>query len=131
WTQYGRPELTPDDRATAVYLFDERGGSVVHNRMKQGNDLVIPRSYQVVGKVALEPFWKEFNFSSSYWKGNLKNVIGFVPTGFCFCAYFGGSVKRPAAITVAFGALVSLAIELLQIVLPTRDSGSTDLITNT
>jgi len=40
-------------------------------------------------------------------------------------------VKRVALMAVFLGALVSLTIEILQSYLPTRDSGMTDIITNT
>jgi glycopeptide antibiotics resistance protein len=87
----------------------------------------------VIDKVSLEPFWKEFDLSEGYWSGNLKNVVGFVPFGFCFYAYFAVArrPRRAALLTLIWGALVSLTIEVLQAALPTRDSGTTDLITNT
>jgi len=71
--------------------------------------------------------------SWGYWKGLLKNIIGFIPLGSCFYAYFSlvRHCKRPALITIILGATISLTIEVLQGYLPTRDSGTTDLITNT
>jgi glycopeptide antibiotics resistance protein len=83
-------------------------------------------------KEFLEPFWTEFSMSAKYWTAIVQNVIGFIPLGFCFYPYFAAlSVKRPARITVALGTAVSLTIEVLQGFLPTRDSGTTDLFTNT
>jgi len=54
--------------------------------------------------------------SWGYWKGVLKNIIGFIPLGSCFYAYFSlvRHCKRPALITIILGATISLTIEVLQ-----------------
>ena len=133
WTGSGRPDIAEDERTTALYLFDEHGGNSIHNRAAAREDLYIPHTYAVVDKIFLEPFWREFDLSGSYWRGNFKNVIGFIPAGFCFCAYLTVAIpmKRAMLVAVVLGALLSLIIEVLQAFLPTRDSGTTDLITNT
>jgi hypothetical protein len=133
WTQAGRPEIQEDEGNVALYLFDEHAGNVVHNRANSGAELSIPEKYVVVDQIFLQPFWTEFEMSRSYWSAVLKNIIGFVPFGFCFCARLSVArrVQRAALTAVVFGALVSLTIEILQAYLPTRDSGMTDIITNT
>jgi glycopeptide antibiotics resistance protein len=54
------------------------------------------------------------------------NIAGFISFGLgtCLCLRFwtGWSNSRCVAITILVGAFVSLAIELLQVILPTRDS---------
>jgi glycopeptide antibiotics resistance protein len=115
-----------------LYLFDDRAGNIVHDRAGSGLNLEIPEKYAVLDQIALEPFWKEFSMSQSYWNSALKNIVGFVPFGFCFFACLSAhGFKRPAWTTVILGTLVSLTIEVLQAYLPTRDSGTTDLFTNT
>jgi hypothetical protein len=134
WTETGQPDVAQEDRDLAVYLFNERTGAIIDSHAEAaGRDLYIPESYEVIDKTALEPFWEEFDFSRSYWSGNIKNIIGFIPFGFCFSAYFGmlGRGERTALFTVVLGAIVSITIEICQAFLPTRDSGTTDLITNT
>ncbi len=76
---------------------------------------------------------EEFNRRWSYWKNVGINIGGFIPLGFFFCAYLtlAGKITRPALVTVFLGAAVSVTIEVLQAYLPTRDSGMTDIITNT
>jgi len=133
WTQKGRPDISENERAIALYLFNERTGSVLHNQVPSGPDLYIPNRFHVVDQVFLEPFWKEFSPGWGYWKNVWINIAGFVPLGFVFCAYFSLArhLKRPALVTILLGFAVSFTIETLQSFLPTRDSGTTDLITNT
>jgi VanZ family protein len=133
WTQRERPEIAGDERNIALYLFDERGGKVIHNKARSGANLYIPERYVVLDQVFLERPWREFSRSMSYLRGVLKNIVGFIPLGFCFYAYLSAAryVKRSALATVILGTLVSLTIEILQAYLPTRESGMTDLVTNT
>ena len=133
WTKNGRPEAARNERNVGLYLFNERSGNLVHNHAASSLDLEIPETYTVLDKVFLEPFWDEFHMSRSYWASVLKNIVGFIPLGFCFCAYFSvvRHAKHAQLITVILGLAVSLTIEVLQGFLPTRDSGTTDLFTNT
>jgi glycopeptide antibiotics resistance protein len=81
----------------------------------------------------LEPPWQEFHNDWGYWKNVLINIGGFIPLGFFFYAYLAIAKRSdlPALTTMLLGAAVSLTIEVLQAYLPTRDSGMTDIITNT
>jgi hypothetical protein len=133
WTGKGQPEVAENERPVALYLFDEHAGRIIHNKVPSGIDLYIPDRYVVLDEVFLKPFWEEYYPSWSYWDDVMINIAGFVPFGFLFCAYFSltGRSKRPAMVTILLGFMVSLTIESLQAFLPTRDSGTTDLITNT
>jgi VanZ family protein len=121
------------EKPAALYTFNEGAGSVVHNQMDSENDLQIPRHYLVLHQQFLERPWDEFDPSWGYYKDVLINIGGFIPLGFFFCAYFSlvWRPSRPVLATIILGAIVSLAIEVLQSFLPTRDSGVTDIITNT
>jgi len=133
WIRKGRPDISQNERAVALYLFDERAGRVIHNQVPSGIDLYIPDRYLVLDQAILSPFWEAFHPSWSYWDDVLVNIAGFVPFGFLFCAYFSlaGRIKRPALVTILLGFAVSLTIESLQTFLPTRDSDTADVITNT
>jgi VanZ like family/Concanavalin A-like lectin/glucanases superfamily len=133
WTRKGKPTFADGERALALYLFDERAGKIIHNRVGSGIDLYIPARYVVVHQTLLEPPWSEFRTQWGYLKNALINIGGFVPLGFSVYAYFSlvRRLRRPAVATVIVGAIVSVTIEVLQACLPTRDSGMTDLFTNT
>jgi VanZ family protein len=133
WTQQGRPDLAGDEGAVALYLFNEGSGNVVHNEVAGGIDLYIPPRYALIHQIFLRPFWQEYRARWSYVKDIAINIVGFMPLGFFFYAYWSSvrPIKHPALLTTALGLAVSLTIEVLQSHIPTRDSGTTDLITNT
>lgn len=132
WKDRGRPTISAGDNISHLYLMDERGGSTIHDKIRPEVDLVVPKHYTVLGKIALEPVWNEFEISRSFARSTLKNIIGFVPFGICFYLLLLISEwKRPVSMVLMAGFSLSLTIEVLQIFLPTRDSGTTDLITNT
>lgn len=123
----------------AEYLFSERRGSVVHGRGDSAPDLRIPRRYSVLHRPFLQPPWYHYRdresaaFHSSYWLDVGVNIAGFIPVGFCFAVFFCtvARVRHPLAATIFSGFALSLMIEVLQAWLPTRNSGLTDVITNT
>jgi len=133
WTKQGRPEITYNESPIALYLLDERGGPVAHDSLHSGIDLNIPERYTLLHQIFLQPFWEEYRPGWGYWRDVLLNVIGFVPLGFFFCSYLSSipRIKQPPLVTTVLGFAVSLTIEVLQSYLPTRSSGTTDLITNT
>ena len=132
WTRNQQAEIKNEGPA-ALYLCNEGAGNVVHSQTNSGNDLHIPERYFVLRAPFLELPWDEFQPSWSYCKNVLINIGGFVPLGFFFCAYFSSvrRLNRAALATILLGGVVSFAIEVLQAFLPTRDSGMTDIITNT
>jgi hypothetical protein len=117
----------------ALYLFQERAGNIVHNVAGARCDLQIPTRFELIREPLFKPFWREASFTWDYVRDILVNIVGFIPLGFCIYATFALSRanKSPLAATVLFGLAVSLTIELLQAYLPTRNSGTTDLFTNT
>jgi len=132
WTEHQTEELSRGEPPVAIYSFDERGGNFVHNLEGRGFDLWLPRDYTVVNQFFLEPVWREFSSSPTYWGDVFRNVVGFIPVGFCFYPLmlaFG--MRRAGLATVAAGAAISLGMELIQAMMPARDSGTTDILTNT
>jgi VanZ family protein len=132
WTTNQNAEIK-NEGPIALYLFNEGSGSIVHNQMNSETDLRIPERFFVLRAPFLKPPWREFEPRWNYWKNVLINISGFVPLGFFFCAYFARvrRLDRAVLATIVLGGVVSITIEVLQAFLPTRDSGMTDIITNT
>ena len=133
WTKTKQSHLARNEGLVARYLFNEGKGNVVHNQVDPSTDLLIPGRFFVLHQQFLERPWDEFRSDWGYLKDIGINIAGFIPLGFFFTAYFStvGNVKRATWLTIALGFAVSLTIEVLQAFLPTRESGMTDLITNT
>ena len=134
-----RSIATGEETLTALYLFNERDGKIAHNKMDPETDLIMPAKYFVLHPAFLGPLWDQFHDSGaawrrwSYWKDIAVNVAGFIPVGFVFMAYFSSvrNIQRSALVVIMIGFALSFSLEALQYFLPTRDSGMTDLVTNT
>jgi VanZ family protein len=133
WQQNRESMTHQPDPPYSLYLFDEQTGDRVHNAGKTGPDLIIPKNYFILQPGFLVPFWREFRPTREYVNDLAINIFGLVPLGFCYAALFAWLIGRERSLlyTTLLGFCVSLTIEVLQAYMPTRFSGTTDLITNT
>jgi len=139
WRSDQGPALVEAEDPVAVYLFNEHGGNVVHNRRGPGPDLTIPTHYSVLHPPFLRAAWAHHHYGRavwarwSFWQDVFVNIAGFIPVGFLLVTYFTSvrPVKRPVLFAILLGIFLSFSIEGLQVFLPTRDSDVTDIITNT
>ncbi|HEY2119394.1 MAG TPA: VanZ family protein [Candidatus Acidoferrum sp.] len=133
WTDQSASAVSDLNGAIALYSFDERAGNAIHSSIASGPVLEIPRRFSIPHKAFLRPPWKDFEISWDYADDVLRNIAGFVPLGFLLCAYW--SMTRPPQrallYTIIAGGLLSFTIEVLQFFIPQRNSGITDIITNT
>jgi VanZ like family/Concanavalin A-like lectin/glucanases superfamily len=132
WTAEKRFDVGKDEHIVALYFFNEHQGRTAHDSSGSEINLAIPERFLIVHEKFLEPPWQEFHNDWGYWKNVLINIGGFIPLGLLFYALARARGSGlPALTTIMLGAAVSLTIEVLQAYLPTRDSGMTDIITNT
>jgi VanZ family protein len=120
--------------AVVFYAFAEGTGRQIANSAPTGQPgLFLPADYRILHQAFLTPFWKEFRPNQSYVEDLVLNIAGFVPLGVAACAIlvYLVPVSRPVLWSTLFALAVSLTIEVLQGFIPTRLSGTTDLITNT
>ncbi len=133
WTSVQPIKLGVDDAAIVRYAFSERAGREIHNDVVAGPNLQIPATFNVPHKPMLRSAVKEFDRSRRYFNDIILNIAGFIPLGIILCVYFSFTRPRFQAILLStlVGALLSLVIEVLQAYIPSRTSGTTDIITNT
>lgn len=119
--------------AIATYSFSEREGATIRDDTGAGPSLRIPASYSVPYKPALKPFWREYSPDREYVNDIIRNVAGFMPLGFLLGGYFSKKGGWPRAFlwVLLCGGALSFTIEVLQAFIPERNSGTTDIITNT
>ena len=139
WTPSHGPDINGDRSPVALYLFNERSGAIVHNVIDSATNLTIPANYFVLHPAFLRSTWDQYAATRKiwthwgFWQDLGVNVLGFVPVGFVFLAYLSSvkSIKHTALVVIVFGFCLSFTVEALQRLLPNRDSGMTDLFTNT
>ena len=136
WTNERAVTDISNDGALALFLFAERSGKIAHNSAAAGpgaeTDLNIPDTFKIFHKRMLSRPWQEFSPDATYAKDVAINILGFVPFGFFFCAYLAWirNVEKAWVFTIIAGAAISVTIEILQIFIPSRTSGITDILTN-
>jgi VanZ family protein len=126
WVRSNRDQVG----ARALYAFDERSGALVHNLGGTAPNLVIPEHFRPLHPTVLEI---PHPFTRSDVLDTLINILGFTPFGFFVCAYFRErqcSSRNAILQAIVFGFLTSIGIELLQVLLPSRDSSLLDVINN-
>jgi VanZ family protein len=135
WVQQRSSEDPRSERVNylGLYSFQERSGRTIHNRFGPAPNLDIPTNFSILHKRILTFPWVEFSTDVSYLIDVLINIAGFIPFGFFCCWYLAHHRQwsRAAALTVLAGGIISVTIEILQVFVPARDSGMTDVITNT
>jgi hypothetical protein len=134
WTGKTPPFVSADEGCLGMYLFDERKGATIHNKAAFNDALVIPEVFEPVQRRILASFRQGFRWNFSYAQDIIINVIGFIPFGFFFSALLFKTTRQRRLSTcfavVILGIGISLAIELSQAYLPTRDSSLTDAVMN-
>jgi VanZ family protein len=133
WQETGKIQGGADLAAMANYSFDERNGSITRDDAGTAPALNIPTAYTIPYKPMLKPFWREYSPDREYVNDLIRNVAGFMPLGFLLGAYFSRKAKWPKAIlqVMLCGGLLSFVIEVFQAFIPERNSGTTDILTNT
>ena len=124
WTNGAGPAAPFAEGLLALYDLRAGAGTEVPSRGGLGNPLRLPRELREQKPLLAVP-------DGSHWhtRDFALNVLGFVPYGFCLACWLRkrwGSCRGPMFVATLAGLLVSLAIELVQVSLPTRDSSLAD-----
>jgi hypothetical protein len=117
-----------------LYDFSEKRGVIIHNRVEANDTLIIPEMFKPVKRRILDPPWRDFRLNSSFVWDVIVNIAGFVPLGFFFAIFVRRTMhlrsRRLYTRIATLGFGLSLAIELLQVYLPTRYSQLSDVFCN-
>jgi hypothetical protein len=131
----GVASLADEPGLVALYAFEERSGESARSRSAAGPPLRIPREFRRLRRPILQPPALRDLSAAAHGRDALVNVLGFVPLGFFVVAVArrrGIAAGAPAAVRAVFlGLALSLAIEIVQVQLPTRVSSAMDVAYNT
>ena len=133
WEETGKVQGGAELATTANYSFDERRGSFAKDDVGAAPALIVPTTYSIPYKPILKPFWREYSPDRDYVNDLIRNVAGFMPLGFLLGVYFSRKTAWPKTIlsVMLCSGLLSLIIEVLQAFIPERNSGTTDILSNT
>jgi hypothetical protein len=135
WKTRGQLPFPEQAKPVALYRFDEQKGDTIRDHSGNRNHLLLPATFEPHRRVILGVS------GTNQWRGRQNlvdvtiNILGFAPFGFFFAAWLRQeknlSARHSFLFTLLLGFSLSLAIELAQGYLPTRDSSALDLVSNT
>jgi hypothetical protein len=135
WSRTGLPQLSRDEGLVGLFSFREHVGEFARNQIEPEEYFRIPRVFEPPQREILTDPWKDFQIKRSYLLDMAVNILGFIPVGFFFAAWFTKSwrlsARKAFLVTLILAAVLSLSIELTQAWIPSRDSQVMDLIMNT
>jgi VanZ family protein len=130
WTRTRHLDQKADHRGLEYEVVAPTMG-LVRSIGNVGPDLIIPKFFQPLKLTLLE--WPD-RLNRPVVVDTVINIVGFIPLGLstylCMRSWARWNPSRCIVTTIILGALVSLAIESLQALLPSRDSSLADLVTN-
>ena len=133
--QQGMRGLVETPGLLALYPFDEGGGITAESLVGESHHFSIPTSRTPLIRARMFHLpHKDMRIESLPVGDFLRNIFGFVPFGILFATiilrkYTIGYLLTFIVVTLA-GVLFSFTIEFLQLFLPTRISGITDIFGN-
>lgn len=133
WISDKSPAISKSENPPIIFSFVESPGMIIKDHLKR-HTLLMPNRFQIIQKVILEPLWKDFRWKFYYFEDIFLNIFGFIPFGFFTFARLRNKFKSnlgSSLLVVVLGVFFSLLIELIQVYLPSRDSQTMDVLTNT
>lgn len=135
WMREGFPKVAAGGGLVRLFQFDERAGEIARSQIGRQDELRIRRLFAPLQQEILVTPWSDFQIKQSYFVDMVVNIVGFTPFGFFFAAWFaksrGLSSRKASLLAVLLSAVLSLAIELIQAWIPSRDSQLMDVLMNT
>lgn len=133
WTASGSLRFATNSNPRILYACDEGHGSIAENLGSAGPALEFPSNLHALEARFLASLPKPREMNRALYLDAIVNLLGFIPFGLvgALVVLQHQPGRFPALLLVtATGAGFSLAIELAQVWMPSRDSSLLDLILN-
>lgn len=131
WRTRGEPSASMAE-VLLLYRFEEAGGYTIRNHGSLVAPLTIPPRLHALGRRFLQGSMAASTPTHSLTLDTVMNFIGFMPFGVAVAIVLRPrSSGRIVLLTILAGFALSLAIELTQAWMPSRDSSLRDLLLNT
>jgi hypothetical protein len=122
------------NNTVALYVFPGGAFPTVRNHATPGLDLLVPETFVPPQRSILAWSWEYAQHRWSSIEDIVINIVGFIPFGLLAFALLARGGQLSGAFLLVFVALLglalSLAIELVQAFLPSRDSSLIDVVCN-